>query len=489
MRRILSGLILALGATAAANAQTPLSTTRFASGLERPIYVTHAPGDASRLFVIEKRGRIRIIENGVLLTTPFIDIDPRVTGGTSTESEQGLLGLAFHPDYANNGYFYVNYTAAVGSGDTRVSRFSVTADPNVADANSELILVSFDQPQSNHNGGWIGFSPIDGYLYVGSGDGGNFNDIGTGHFEPGGNGQYLGTLLGKILRLDVDAAAPYIPSDNPFVNTPGALGEIWAYGLRNPWRPSFDRETGDLYIADVGQGSWEEISFQPSTSTGGENYGWRCREGAHNFNFGDDCPNQTFVEPIQEYSHSLGCSISGGYVYRGCAIPDLRGTYFYADYCSATIWSLRYDGATVTEFTNRTTELDPPGSQAIANITSFGEDALGELYICDQAGGEIFKIIPATIVDCNGNTVADGCDIATGASQDQNVDGVPDECQCVGDADGDDDTDLSDLGALLAAFGACSGDMNYSADADINSSGCIDLSDLGIQLADFGCTP
>ncbi len=473
---------------APALAATPLTTVRVASGLTRPVFITHAPGDTSRIFVIEKRGAIRIIQNGVLLATPFLDIDPRVTGGTSDDNEQGLLGLAFHPDYANNGYFYVNYTGVVGAGDTYVSRFSVTSDPNVADPNSEFNILSFDQPANNHNGGWISFGP-DGYLYIATGDGGGANDSGTGHHEPGGNGQWLGTRLGKMLRVDIDGGSPYaVPADNPFVGVVGALPEIWAYGLRNPWRDCFDRATGDLWIADVGQNSWEEINVQPAGSPGGQNYGWRCREGMHNFNFGDSCPSATFTEPIYEYSHSLGCAITGGCVYRGCAIPDLDGTYFYADYCSSSIWSFRYTGGAVTEFTNRTTELDPVGSQSITSIVSFGEDALGEIYIADQSGGEIFKIVPATMIDCNSNGVADSCDIATGASRDVNNDGIPDECQgCLGDIDGDLDTDLSDLGIVLAAYGTCAGDAGYDPAADFDGNDCIDLSDLGFILADFGC--
>lgn len=489
-RRGLSAAGLALiAAPVACLGDTPLTTVRVASGLTRPILVTHAPGDTSRVFIVEKRGVIRVLENGVLLGTAFLDIDARVTGGTTDFSEQGLLGLAFHPNYAVNGYFYVNYTGTSGSGDTFVSRFSVTGNPNVADPNSELILMSFDQPQSNHNGGWIGFGPNDGHLYIGTGDGGNSNDVGTGHHEPGGNSQWLGTLLGKILRIDVSDPASYtIPDDNPFVDTAGALPEIWAFGLRNPWRNSFDRDTGDLWIADVGQSAWEEVNVQPAASLGGENYGWRCREGMHDFDFDDDCPNATLVEPIHEYSHALGCSITGGYVYRGCAIPDLAGTYFFADYCAGTIWSLRYSGGVVSDFTNRTAELDPAGALAIGDITSFGEDALGEIYITDQPGGEVFKIVPATLVDCNTNGIADGCDIATGASSDVNSDGIPDECQaCLGDTDGDLDTDLSDLGVVLAAYNECVGDAGYVPAADFDSSGCIDLSDLGVVLAGFGC--
>jgi hypothetical protein len=225
-------------------------------------------------------------------------------------------------------------------------------------------------------------------LYAASGDGGNFNDQGAGHVA-GGNAQSLGTYLGKLLRIDVDAGAPWIPAGNPF----GDL--IWSYGLRNPWRFSFDRQTGDLYIADVGQGAWEEIDFAPASSTGGENYGWRCMEGLHCTGLsGCTCNDAALTLPIHEYGHSPGghCSVTGGYVYRGSAIPGLQGTYFFSDYCSGRIWSFTYDGVSVSNFTDRTAELNPPGPLTIANVTSFGEDANGELLIVDQAGGEIYRV-------------------------------------------------------------------------------------------------
>ena len=405
---IAAALTVACGADAFAGG-TPLTTTRVATGLVSPVFVTHAPGDPGRVFVIEQPGRIRILDISVdppvLIATPFLDISSRVRFG----GERGLLGLAFHPDFANNGFFYVDYTGRTGvSGDTRVSRFHVPmGTPNLADASSELVLLGVPQPQSNHNGGWLSFGP-DGFLYVALGDGGNFNDQGSGHNAATGNGQDItSNLLGKLLRIDVDtddfptdALRNYgIPASNPFVGITGD-DEIWAYGLRNPWRNAFDSQTGDLYIGDVGQDLWEEIDFQPADSVGGENWGWRCREGSHNFNFTGDCgvpgtPSATMIDPIHEYSHGgspFRCSVTGGEVYRGCAIPDLSGSYFFADFCSNQIWSFAFTGAAPV-VVDRTAELAPIGA-SIRSISSFGLDALGEMYICDLDGGEVFKIIP-----------------------------------------------------------------------------------------------
>jgi glucose/arabinose dehydrogenase len=461
---LLASLLGCLALGAASQAQTALSTDLVVSGLERPIGVTHAPGDRARLFIIEKRGRIRVVRNGTLLAQSFLDIDSIVGGGTSNFDERGLLGLTFHPDYQNNGEFFVNYTN--NSNDTVVARYAVSGDPDVADAGSAEILMTIDQPQTNHNGGWIDFGP-DGFLYVATGDGGGGDDDDAGHTDGIGNGQDItDNLLGAMLRIDVngddfpsDPDRNYaIPASNPFVGIDGD-DEIWAYGLRNPWRNAFDRETGDLWIADVGQRDWEEVNFQPADSAGGENYGWRCREGMHDFNT-DNCTGLGYTEPIHEYSHSLGCSITGGNVYRGCAVPDLRGTYFFADYCSNTIWSLRYDGGLVVDLTNRTAELAPGGGLSIGSITSFGEDADGEVYLADQSGGEIFKIVPA--------------------------DGLHGLC-CLGDIDADGDTDQSDLGVLLAAYGSCDGDAAFDARADFDGNDCVDQADLGALLADYNC--
>ena len=419
----------ALGGTA------PLSTVRVANELSEPVFVTHVPSDFDRVFIVEQSGTIRILditqEPPILVPTPFLDITDRV----STGGERGLLGLAFHPDYAANGLFYVNYTGPDGVfGDTRVSQFHVSPGrPNDADVASEVVLLSIGQPQSNHNGGWIAFGP-DGYLYIAMGDGGGQNDDDTGHTAGTGNAQDItDNLLGKILRIDVDGddfpgdtTRNYaVPADNPFAGQTGD-DEIWAYGLRNPWRAAFDRLTGDLYIADVGQDVWEEINFQAAFSTGGENWGWRCHEGAHNFEFTGDCgtsgtPSETLLEPIHEFSHGgtpFRCSITGGEVYRGCAIPDLAGTYFFADYCSAQIWSFRYTGGFVIA-TDRTAELAPGGGMSISGISSFGLDAFGEIYICD-IGGEVYKIIADGVAGlCKPPVAGAGDDVCAGVMPEQ----------------------------------------------------------------------
>ncbi len=437
----------------------PLATEIVTQGLERPIWITAAPGDPDRLFVIEKRGFIRVIENGVLLPDRFLDLDSIITGGTTPGSEQGLLGLAFHPDYQTNGLFYVNYTAIAGGGDTVVAEYQVTANPNIADPNSDRTILAFNQPQSNHNGGWMGFGS-DGYLYISTGDGGNSNDAGPGHTEPGGNAQDItNNLLGKILRIDIDrddfpgdSNRNYgIPADNPFVGVSGD-DEIWDYGLRNPWRSSFDRETGDMWIADVGQSSWEEINFRPAGTSGGVNWGWRCREGANNFNFEPAvCGGQTLVDPVYEYPRTDGFSVTGGYVYRGCAIDGLQGTYFFADFSRARVWSFRYVDGVVTEFTERTAELDPPGSLFLSQLSSFGEDQSGELYLLSQDRGAVYRIVPAGgIVDCNVNGSADRCDILDGAS-DVDGDAVLDACEQLGDMNCDGAINASDIDGFVLA--------------------------------------
>lgn len=339
-----------------------------------PLYLTHAGDD--RLFVIEQAGVIRIIdEAGALLETPFLDIRDRVG---STQLEQGLLGLAFHPDYKNTGAFFVNYTNLAG--DTHISRFMVEpGDPNRANPDSETLLLSFEQPFPNHNGGQIAFGP-DGYLYIGVGDGGSAND-------PLNSGQDLGTLLGTILRLEVDPSGTNygIPVTNPFVENETGRGEVWAWGLRNPWRFSFDRLTGDLFIADVGQNLWEEIHFQQADSPGGENYGWNILEGSHCF-LGNPCDSTGLEYPIFEYSHEEGCSITGGYMYRGAQYLDLYGNYFVADFCQGTIWRLFQEksGSWIAAVV-----YDSPYV-----ISSFGEDAAGELYVIDHTGGSIYQLRP-----------------------------------------------------------------------------------------------
>ncbi len=313
-----------------------LTTTRVASGLSRPVFVTAPPDDFDRIFILEQHtGRIRILNLPALEMneTPFMTIANLATG-----NEQGLLGMAFAPDYDSSGRFYVNYTPVTDtpSAVTQIARGTVLDDPDVANTSLEVIL-SITQPFSNHNGGWIGFGP-NGYLYIATGDGGSAND-------PGDRAQNITSQrLGKLLRIDVGGRSGFtIPADNPFVGIHGD-DVIWAYGLRNPWRCSFDRLTGDLYIADVGQASVEELDFQPAGSPGGENYGWPCMEGSLclGSSAGCTCDADGLTAPIHEYTHSSGCSVTGGYVYRGSAMPDLRGTYFFADYCSGGIWSFDY---------------------------------------------------------------------------------------------------------------------------------------------------
>jgi len=334
-------------------------------GLDRPLAIAD-PGDGSgRLFVVEQAGVIRIYQGGELLPEPFLDIRKRVG---SRGNEQGLLGLAFHPAYSQNALFYVNYTDL--NGDSVIARYSVSGDnANRADAGGEQQLLFIRQPYPNHNGGSLVFGP-DGYLYLGLGDGGSGGD-------PRGNGQSLDTLLGKILRIDVDSASPYaIPADNPFLGSGAA--EIWAYGLRNPWRFSFDRLTGDLYVADVGQDAWEEVNFLPASSPPGANFGWNYREGTHPYK-GAPPGGTVLVDPVAEYDHGQGCSVTGGYVYRGEALPEWKGIYLYGDFCSGKIWGLARDAGGAWQ--NRL--LFETG----LNISSFGEDVAGELYLTDLNGG------------------------------------------------------------------------------------------------------
>ncbi|MDP1714620.1 MAG: PQQ-dependent sugar dehydrogenase [Anaerolineales bacterium] len=331
-----------------------------ASGLNRPVDVQSALDGSGRLFIIEKYGVIRAYENGQLLAQPFLDIKDRVN---DDGNEMGLLGLAFHPDYEQNGFFYVNYTGT--GGNTFISRFQ--ASGNLADAGSESILLKVNQPYPNHNGGAVVFGP-DGYLYLGLGDGGAGGD-------PHKNGQDTASLLGKILRIDVNSSDPYsIPSDNPFGN------EAWAYGLRNPWRISFDRATGDLWIGDVGQGDWEEIDYLPAGSPGGANFGWSLMEGNHGY---DGQARPGLLLPAAEYSHSYGgCSVTGGYVYRG-AMPEWNGIYLYGDYCSGYVWGLILsDGQWQSQLL----------FEADVKITSFGQDESGEIYLASDAGGVYFLI-------------------------------------------------------------------------------------------------
>jgi glucose/arabinose dehydrogenase len=380
MRRLLASAFLAW--VVSVSSVWAIGVERVGAGFSAPVFATAPEGDTGRLFVVEQHGVIKILNlaENTTLATPFLTV-----GGIAGGDEQGLLGLAFDPDYVTNGFFFVYVTNSAGAIELR--RYTVSAgDANVADPASGLILMRFTHPFGNHNGGWIAFGP-DGYLYIASGDGGSGND-------PRNNGQTPKSFLGKILRIDVSVSSKKkaygIPTSNPFRT------EVWAYGLRNPWRCSFDRETGDLWIADVGQDSYEEIDFQPAGAPGGRNYGWRIREGfSDNPGTSGKIPRNA-VDPIHDYAHGSGAdqgnSVTGGYVYRGAAIPTLQGTYFFADFVSGNIWSFRYGGGQLSEYENRRAELVPSEGD-IRNISSFAEDAAGELYILSLKG-DIFRIIP-----------------------------------------------------------------------------------------------
>jgi glucose/arabinose dehydrogenase len=370
-----------------------------AGGFTRPVYLTHANDGSGRLFVVEQDGLIRILHtDGTITPVPFLDISGRVRSpADGGGSEQGLLGLAFPPGYAQKGRFYVYYTNE--DGNNLVARFRLTGDTNIADPASEEQILLLEHPgASNHNGGQIDFG-ADGYLYIGTGDGGGGGD-------PAGNAQNPASLLGKILRIDVEYATPtadystylpclqkgdgqgqnaayLIPADNPFVGQSGYRQEIWALGLRNPWRFSFDRQTHDLYIGDVGQNLWEEIDFQPASSTGGENYGWNVMEASQCYNAAT-CDSTGMTPPVTEYDHTQGCSVTGGYVYRGAASPSMQGIYIYADFCSGNFWGLQNDGGW------QSLKLLESG----LSVSSFGEGESGELYLTDLSGG-VYQVTTA----------------------------------------------------------------------------------------------
>jgi len=374
--------------TASAQNFDQLSLLPIATGLSQPVAVVNAGDNSNRLFIVEQHGLIKVFNSasGSVNAIPFLDISAQID---NAGNEQGLLGLAFHPDYSNNGQFFVNYTRDPGAGDdlTVIARFTVSAtDPDVADQDSESKLMEIPQDSSNHNGGDLHFGP-DGYLYIAMGDGGGRND----QF---GHAQDINSLKGKMLRIDVDGAPVIqntlcgqirnygIPDDNPFVSADGC-DEIWSYGLRNPWRFSFDRDSGDMYIGDVGQNAWEEIDFEPA-ATPGVNYGWSCREGAHDFDDGSACVS-SYTDPILEFEHGPACSVTGGFVYRGEATA-FNGYYFYGDYCSDQVWLAINPGSgwQSSEWT--------AAAGVLGSISSFGEDEAGELYIADRNGGKVFRI-------------------------------------------------------------------------------------------------
>lgn len=360
-----------------------LEFEQIASGLSAPVNIANAGDGSGRLFIALRGGQIVIYDGEQILPTAFLDITSLVT---SAGGEQGLLGIAFHPNYEGNGYFYVDYTRK-SDGATVIARYHVSADPNIADSSSAFVLLTVSQPYVNHNGGQIKFGP-DGYLYIGMGDGGSGGD-------PQNRAQNPDVLLGKILRLDVDGSTPYVPASNPFVSNPQVDSRIWAFGVRNPWRFSFDRLTGDLFIADVGQNDWEEVNFQPASSMGGENYGWACYEGLHNYNTSRDCTTYGDLKsPILEYAHgtndSIGCSITGGYIYRGNQYPAMDGKYLYGDFCTGRIWIATNSGSTWTS--NQVVDTN-------FLISTFGEDESGELYIASYSDGAIYHISASSFVD------------------------------------------------------------------------------------------
>jgi glucose/arabinose dehydrogenase len=388
---------------AAAATWPTLTLTQVVSGLSQPTSITHAGDNSNRVFVTERTGRIRIVTSGALLPTPFLDIG--ATGANrvrSSGSEQGLLSVAFPPGYGTSkNHFYVFYTDV--NGNLVVARYGLTANPDVADPSSEQIVLMINHPTyENHNGGQLVFGPRDGYLYIGTGDGGGGGD-------PFDNAQNPGVLLGKLLRIDVEGTStpstgPYpvylplvlkngtptnsmnyaIPPTNPYTRTAGYRGEIWALGLRNPWRFSFDRQTHDLYIADVGQGTREEVDFQLASSPGGENYGWNILEGTLCYKPSAGCIQPArYAAPVTEYDHSLGCSITGGYVYRGPGNLAMQGIYFFGDFCSGRIWGLNQSGG---NWSSSILTTAPFG------MSAFGEDQAGNLYVANYYGGSIYQI-------------------------------------------------------------------------------------------------
>jgi glucose/arabinose dehydrogenase len=399
--------------------QNGISIRKWIGGVSIPVDITNCGDD--RVFIIEKTGKIRIVENDKLLAEPFLDIVSKVR---SSGNEQGLLGLTFHPNYSTNGYFYVNYTNRSNPTLTVIERYQVSANKYKADSLSGQILMTYVQPYANHNGGCLKFGK-DGYLYIGAGDGGSAND-------PQNNGQNRKAMLGKILRIDVDTSSGYkIPSTNPFIRDTNYLKEIWALGMRNPWRFSFDKLTGDLWIGDVGQDTWEEIDFEQANSKGGRNYGWRCYEGNHDFNLSGCNPKSTFTFPLHEYlsdENTNGCSVTGGYVYRGDKYPSLYGKYIYCDYCSGKFWILNrindssYTNVLAYDYANN-------------SVTTFGEDNNGNLYFADAVTSSIYKI-------------ADTCQFSFKV--------VTNDPSCFGGSDGSAKTDLNNV--LGAKFNWSNGD-------------------------------
>jgi len=414
--------------TATIAAQTPLALEVVATGLLRPVQVVAPDGDFDRLFVVQQVGQVRIVRDGQVLPQPFLDVTQAPAPQLLPGGERGLLGIAFHPDFAQNGHVFV-YCCRAPTIQVMVERYTVSPNnPDVCDPSSRVQIWTTSLIYGNHNAGGISFGP-DGYLYIPVGDGGSTGPLWPQ--DPFNHAQRGDSLLGKILRIDVDnpqgGNAYGIPPGNPFVGVANWHDEIWAYGLRNPYRCSFDRLTGDYWIADVG-GRNEEVDFEPAGSGGGRNYGWSCMAGTHCYpsNQVCVCNDPSLTMPLHDYFTGVGQAIIGGYVYRGCAVPDLRGSYLFADYVTGQVWSMQHNGQAVTQLTERTAELVPPQPWLLASPSGFGEDARGELYLCTLTG-EVYQIVPATpqLVDvvpfgvgtpgCNGpHALTAGCTAVVG---------------------------------------------------------------------------
>lgn len=374
-----------------------LSSELVSDGFKKPVFVISYPTDASILYVVEQAGKIIVLDSGQKKSEPFFNINKRVVNPFRPGDERGLLGFAFHPDYENNKKFYINYID--NDGHTIVSEF-IAQSKYKADHNSERVLLKLEQPYGNHNGGHIEFGK-DGYLYIAIGDGGAAGD-------PLDSGQDLTSLFGKVIRIDINGSPYSIPKSNPFYGIKNAREEIWAWGLRNVWRFSFDKKTGDIYYGDVGQNKWEEVNFEPASSSGGNNYGWRQMEASYCFEPKENCKRDGMVLPIIEYPNDAyhpafalgrknqlnveGCSVTGGYVYRGKKLKGFEGVYFFGDYCSGNIWSFKVIDGKANEFKNRTEEINIADGEFTNYISSFGQDADGEIYIVDY-NGAVYKII------------------------------------------------------------------------------------------------
>ena len=502
-------LALSLAPCAALAVDPPLTCTRIAGGLTRPILVQHAPNDFDRVFIVEQTGRIRIYRRSTnsLLPTPFLDISALVP---NIGLEYGLLGMVFDPDFATNGYFYISYAPQVTGApyDYAVVRYRVSdANPNVANPASAQTILRIVYTVNSHRASWMEFGQ-DGYLYLTTGDGGEQDPSNaasnTSAVAPG---NMLG-LRGKVLRIDVHGGDDFpsdpnrnyhIPPTNPFASDPTKAGEIWAYGLRNPWRASFDKQTGDLWIGDVGQGTQEEIDFIKATDTPPFFMGWRCMEGTNPTNYaGCTAPLAPSIPPVLTYPRSgpiSGASVIGGFVYRGCAIPALRGTYFFSDWTGNKLWSFRFNRETRTTgpVTDRTPEMAVSGFAPLTNVMSFGTDAAGEIYWTKGLNpnqAEVWKLVPVTPQgpDCNANNITDDCEIAATPSLDLNLDGVIDTCQPCGPADvgrtggasGFDRTlDNNDFVVFIDYF------FNANPLADLGSTGGVPGADMIFDNNDF----